>query len=175
MHAAHAAAASSPSSCMESDNARNAKLYGRNIPSSPLGPAPMLPRAFYTKYEIFPLVPSSGAGGGSGDTTARPAAVPVFNPSTTFNPGTSAPWSGFASNINTESFLRNQVYPRTKYTGAYVWDEPRRSSAVNPPADRTLRSAQPPGGAYRYRDKIGISLFNNSTRQQMRDLTPDEL
>ena len=36
---------------------------------------------------------------------------PIFNPANTFNPGTAnAPWSGFSTNINTESQLRNQFF-----------------------------------------------------------------
>ena len=34
--------------------------------------------------------------------------LPTYNPKVTFNPGTAvAPWSGFSSNVNKESELRN--------------------------------------------------------------------
>ena len=66
-----------------------------------------------TKYSLYPVVdPRSQLKVGLED-------LPAYNVSQTFNPGTrQAPWSGFVSNINTESILRNQVYALQKCSQA---------------------------------------------------------
>ena len=57
-----------------------------------------------TKYSYFPIVDPRRK------LNTPLQQMPVFNPHTTFNPGnTQSPWSGFASNINIESELRNQI------------------------------------------------------------------
>jgi hypothetical protein len=75
----------------------------RNVPSAPLQPQYSM-RPVLTKYSIMPIL----------DQRATPTVpigeYPTFNPEVVFNPGNAqAPWSGFSSNINTESILRNQV------------------------------------------------------------------
>lgn len=81
------------------------RIYERNVPSQTLAPQFSM-RAVPTKYSHFPIV------------DPRPPAErvpiknqPVYNVETVFNPGTAqAPWSGFSSNIDGESRLRNQFF-----------------------------------------------------------------
>ncbi len=86
----------------------NTRIYERNIPSQMLQPYVDV-RPVMTKYSYFPIVDPR-----------KPISVPMeqlptFNVHKTFNPGnTTSPWSGFASSINTESELRNQVYALQK-------------------------------------------------------------
>ena len=61
-------------------------------------------RPVSTKYDIMPIVDKQPRSDIMVETN------PVFNTEKTFYPGTqNGPWSGFSSNINTESILRNQV------------------------------------------------------------------
>ena len=82
----------------------NLRLYERNVPSSPLQPY-LDARPVLTKYSILPIV----------DPRA-PINTPLiqqatFNTETMYNPGNdTGPWSGYASNVNRESELRNQLY-----------------------------------------------------------------
>ena len=92
----------------ERTEALNRRLYSRNIPSSPLQPLFSM-RPVPTKYTLMPLVDER-----------KPATVPInryptYHTYDVFNPGTAqAPWSGFATGINTESTLRNQFFALQK-------------------------------------------------------------
>lgn len=82
----------------------NTRLYDRNLPSQMLQPY-LDVRPVMTKYSYFPIVDPRRK------INTPLQQMPVFNPHTTFNPGNAtAPWSGFASSINIESELRNQIY-----------------------------------------------------------------
>jgi len=89
---------------MEKQNEINEKIYERNIPSSSLQPSYSI-RPVGTKVSVMPII-----------SPYTKSNVPcqnygIYNIESTFNPGTSqAPWSGFSSNINTESILRNQFF-----------------------------------------------------------------
>ena len=89
------------------DNGRlqqiNNGILERNIPSQPLKPS-FSPRPQLSKYNLMPVVNDSVS-------NREPfKQYNKFDVSTTFNPGTSAPWYGFANNINTETLLRNQYF-----------------------------------------------------------------
>ena len=86
------------------DTELSQRIAERNVPSRQLQPAFSI-RPVSTKYSILPIV------------DARPKPLveierqPVYNVSTVFNPGNAqAPWSGFASNIDTESSFRRQFF-----------------------------------------------------------------
>jgi hypothetical protein len=148
-------------------NTMNNRAYSRLIPSQPLQPylsvAPV-----QTKYTVLPIV-----------NHRTPAKVqvtqqPVYNINSTFNPGTSAPWSGFASEINTESTLRNQIYAIQKCSQA-VYVPKSSSDLYNVQFSVNTDSQQPfPGLFTEYvmpsntavvnTQTKGSSLFNNSTR-----------
>jgi hypothetical protein len=82
----------------------NTRIYERNLPSQILQPY-LNVRPVMTKYSYFPVV----------DPRSQPSVsfqqLPTFNVHTVFNPGNAvSPWSGYASNINIESELKNQIY-----------------------------------------------------------------
>lgn len=81
----------------------NKRIENRNIPSQPLKPALSL-RPQLSKYNYMPIVNDS--------LDAKVGFKQYVNYDTkhVFNPGTSAPWYGFANNVNTESSLRNQFF-----------------------------------------------------------------
>ena len=82
----------------------NQRIYDRNIPSTPLQPYLSVPPAS-TKYSIMPIVDPRRK------LSVPLQLVPAFNPFTAFNPGNDeGPYSGYATNINIESELKNQIY-----------------------------------------------------------------
>lgn len=86
----------------------NERISDRNIPSSMLQ-SYIDVRPVSTKYSIMPIVDPR-----------RPLTVPLhvmpeYNPEKTFNPGNDmGPWSGYASDVNVESDLRNQIFALQK-------------------------------------------------------------
>jgi len=94
-----------PPSASQISDSMNAQIFDRNFPTQPLQPY-LNVRPVMTKYAIMPIVDPRSTNVGVSLTVQ-----PTYNPHTTFNPGTrNAPWSGFASNVNLESELRNQVF-----------------------------------------------------------------
>lgn len=89
---------------MDKQNEINEKIYERNIPSLPLQPQYGI-RPIGTKFNTLPIISSHKKTNISCNNYSE------FNINNTFNPGNStAPWSGFSSNINVESTLRNQFF-----------------------------------------------------------------
>ena len=85
----------------------NNGIYERNIPSNNLNMS-FTPRSVPTRYTKMPILDCR-----------RPTTVPckdgpIYNQYTTFNPGTSAPYSGFANDIDQESRLQNRFFPLQK-------------------------------------------------------------
>jgi hypothetical protein len=151
----------------------NKKLYDRNLPSQFLQPYLDF-RPMATKYAYFPIVQPSKVA------TVQLNQQPTYNVHSVFNPGnTQSPWSGFATNINMESELRNQIYALQKcnqkeyvptsrsdlynYT-MQVQTQPithellfqnENFQAFNPNPDKTV---------------VGKNLFMNSTRSQLKNI-----
>jgi len=100
------------SGCISNSNSQaqsqnNHRIYNRNIPSQPLQ-AYLNIRPTTTKYCILPILEPRVAN------KVQMTQFPTYS-SQIFNPGnTVSPWSGFASNVNIESQLRNQIYPLNK-------------------------------------------------------------
>jgi hypothetical protein len=107
--------------------------------------------------------------------------MPVYNVHQVFNPGnTESPWSGFASNINKESELRNQVYALQKCSQAvYV---PNSNSDLYAYNFQTPSQSNPHQLLFQENsfeqfnpnpspNEVGVGIFNNSTRVQVRDMT----
>lgn len=155
-------------------NQINTKMSDRNVPSALLQPY-LSARPVMTKYSHFPIVDPRKP------INVPPIQMPAYNLATTFNPGTAtAPWSGFATNINTESELRNQIYAIQKCSqAAYVpssnsdlYNHSFRTPSVNNPHELLFRenvfnSFNPnPDPSI-----CGTGLFMNSTRCQVKDIT----
>jgi hypothetical protein len=147
----------------------------RNIPSQPLQPY-LDARPVLTKYSILPVVdPRKEI-----NTTLNQQAT--YSPERIFNPGNDfGPWSGYASNVNHESELRNQIFALQSCSQAtYVpssksslYDVKLQNSNIqNQPFPDLFKKEQfNPVNPNPDPNKIGFALFNNSTRQQVRDLT----
>jgi hypothetical protein len=154
------------------------RSYIRNLPSQHLQPY-LNSRPVPTKYNILPTVDSR-----------KQIEVPLIQQSTysqetVFNPGNSkGPWSGYASNINHESELRNQLYALQESSQA-VYVPSSKSNLYNINWKNKEENNQPfphlfksqdffPFDANPHSDIIGYALFNNATRQQLKDLTNDK-
>jgi len=155
-------------------NEINERILDRQFPSQNLDIL-YKPRPQQTRFNIMPTV----------DT--KHCIVNINNVSydikKTFNPGTTnGPWSGFVSKINDESILRNQVYtlqnnPQSKYIPSI------KSELYNPTQINISKDNQPFPNlfkTYKYNssndnendddsEKTDYLLFNNFTRQQLKD------
>ena len=164
-------------SSSEKQQTMDSRSYARNIPSAPLQPY-LDARPVMTKYSILPIVDQRKYI----DTPLIQQAT--YNPEKIYNPGNnSAPWSGYASNINRESELRNQIFalqscsqaayiPSSKSNLYHVnW---KNNAQISQPfqglfQDETFSPVNPNSNP----EKVGFALFNNATRQQTRDLTQE--
>ncbi len=149
----------------------NARTSSRLIPSHPLQPylsvAPV-----QTKFTILPVVDPRKK------INVSLTQEGTYFPDKMFNPGNNVgPWSGFASSVNTESMLRNQIYALQKASQS-VYVPSSKSDlyehAFNTP--KTMQHHDPlfhvfvPAQTHQVplKDLMGDGLFNNSTRT-MRD------
>ena len=158
-------------------NIMNTRTYVRNIPSQPLQPY-LDARPVLTKYSVMPVVDPR-----------KKINVPLiqqatYNPEQIFNPGNvngSGPWSGYASNVNHESELKGQIFALQECSQAkYIPSS--KSSLYNVQWKNSQQISQPfpelfkketfaPNDVNPYASTIGYALFNNATRQQLKDLT----
>ena len=152
----------------------NERLLARNVPSHVMKPE-FSARPQATKYSYMGIVDN-----------AQSANVPLRNytnyeVTTTFNPGTSAPWHGFANQVNTESSLRNQFFALQKCDQAKFVPSSAgplyNHNTVNPqnaqvqPAEHPLLQQQitlPPFNPNAC--NLGSRLWNNHTKNEIMDL-----
>jgi hypothetical protein len=151
------------------------RSYMRNIPSQTLQPY-LDARPVQTKYSILPIVDPRKAI----ETPLVQRAT--YTPETIYNPGNDfGPWSGYSSNINHESELRNQIFALQSCSQSqYIPSS--NSSLYNVKWENNNKPIQPFPELFKNEqfcpinpnpdpDRIGYALFNNSTRQQIKDLT----
>ena len=157
----------------------NKHLYERNIPSSTLQPY-LSVRPVMTKYSYLPIVDPRR------QLTTKLNEQPTYNINSTFNPGNNmSPWSGFASNINTESVLRNQIYALQNCSqSVYV---PSSNSDLYSNVFQPKNTGNPNAHKLLFKQDhfndfnpnpndsvVGGNFFMNSTRSQVKDLTPQD-
>ena len=150
------------------DTELSQRIAERNVPSRQLQPAFSI-RPVSTKYSLLPVV----------DPRPKPKVEiqrePTYNVSTVFNPGTAqAPWSGFASNIDTESSLRSQFFAlQTCEQSEYV---PSTESDMYKVTAVGRMEQQPFPGLFQEQKfrpfnpntcDLGTDMFNNCTREQL--------
>jgi hypothetical protein len=147
----------------------NSRSYSRVVPSKMLQPYLSVPPA-QTKFSVLPIVDPRK------QINVPMEQLPTYNIHTTFNPGDNgAPWSGFASSVNVESELRNQIYALQKCSqSVYVPNSKSDLYKVNfasAPANQPFPNlfteyASTPNPYNSLKDRMGPELFNNSTRTQ---------
>ena len=161
--------------CQQSrTEALNERLYMRNVPSRQLQPNFSM-RPVSTKYDCMSIMDRRAS------SKIPIIEEPTYDIKTTFNPGNAvAPWSGFATNINEESKLRNQFFalqnceqsnyvPSTtsdmyKVKVPYIPSEqPHPKLFAKEPFSKELHENL-------HNNKIGVNTFYNHTRNQLRDM-----
>jgi hypothetical protein len=153
----------------------NTRIYDRNIPSQMLQPY-LDVRPEMTKYSHLPIVDPRK------ELDVRLKQMPTYNSNAVFNPGnTKSPWSGFSSNVNLESELRNQVFALQKCDQAvYV---PSSNSDLYKHSFTPTKSAQPQTHSLLFEKNsfcdfdpnpdsriVGSGIFYNSTRTQVKEI-----
>jgi hypothetical protein len=153
----------------------NSRIYDRNVPSQVLQPY-FTPRSVSTKYSILPIVDPRR------ENALQVMSYPTYNTRTIFNPGNSqSPWSGYSSNINKESELRNQIFALQKCSqSVYVPDS--TSDLYQYDFQATQNSHQPFNELFREEkfdafnpnpENLSTGLFQNCTRNSIKDLTQE--
>jgi hypothetical protein len=155
----------------------NKLIYDRNVPSHMLQPY-LSVRPVETKYTVLPIVDSRA-----------PIQVPfkqepVYDSERVFYPGnSSAPWSGYVANVNLESELRGQIFalqscsqatyvPSSK-SDMYPHTFKLNNKQVNQPfPDLFKKETFSPFNPNP--DRLGEGLFQNCTRQQLKELSGKE-
>jgi hypothetical protein len=154
----------------------NDKIYARNIPSQPLQPY-LNVRPVMTKYSLLPVVDPRP------DISVSMRQYPDYHPKKVFYPANTSvgPWSGYASSVNTESELRGQIFALQSASQAvYVPESNSDLYMYRFKPEETGKDIQPHPNLFqkeRFDDfnpnpeNIGTGLFQNCTRQQLKDIT----
>jgi hypothetical protein len=154
---------------LEKTNYINLEILKRNIPSHPLQPY-LSVAPISTKYQVLPLFNLRK------ESSFSVEQKPTFNPNITFNPGTrKAP--NWATYVNVESELRNQVYAISKgsenlyvpssNSDLYYYNFETKPTTYNPHNSLFLKET--------FNDfnpnpnNLGYELFGNCTRQQLKE------
>ena len=151
----------------------NQRIAFRNVPSGQLQPQYDM-RSQSTKYAKLAIVDRRE------DHSVPIQVVPTYDIAQTFNPGNAqGPWSGFATNINNESRLRNQFFALQKGAGQSCYIPSNESDLYkNMKIPQTPTQQQFP---YLFTQEtfeefnpcpkeLGINFFENFTRQQIKEL-----
>lgn len=164
----------SDSSTLERQMVTNMRTFERIIPSSPLQPY-LESRPVSTKYALLPIIDLRT------ESDVHLIQQPTYTPSKVYNTGNNgAPWCGYATNVNDESLLRNQVYALQKCSqSVYIPSSKsdlynykfKNSNPINQTHDGLFRKEKLHTTAHNGGDKIGYAMFNNSTRHQLKSLT----
>ena len=149
----------------------NKRIADRNIPSEFLEPI-YSSRPVSTKYSKLPIIDQYK------QANVPFATVPVYNVGKAFNPGNAeGPWSGYATNVDVETILRNQAFALQKGDRAYY--VPSTSSDLYNVQVVGRHEEQPFPGLFSVQElepfnpntyNLGNDIFNNSTRQQLKNI-----
>ena len=149
----------------------NERIASRNIPSEYLQPV-FSNRPVSTKYSKMSIIDQY-----------KEANVPLniatpYNVGKVFNPGNAqAPWAGYANNVDIETILRNQAFALQKSDkAAYI---PSSNSDLYNLEVTGRHENQPFPGLFSSQEfthfnpnphNLGQDVFNNSTRQQLKNI-----
>jgi hypothetical protein len=154
----------------------NSRIADRNIPSHKLQ-AQFDIRPVSSKYAMMPIF----------DRRAIPTVpierMPTYSLADTFNPGNGqGPWSGFATNVDDDSRLRNQFFALQKCDQAY-YIPPTTSDLYK--VDVTGQAIQQPFPDLFMKQEfapfnpntcgVGGNFFDNCIRQQIKNCSPEKV
>lgn len=149
----------------------NDRIYDRNLPSQPLQMT-FDPRPVRTRQVLFPVVDCYMP-------SATPIKVePTYNTMSQFNPGTSAPFSGYASSIDQDSRVKDMFMSRQKWTAQTKFVPSSKSDLYVEPSfqptqqqTHTLLFKQEHFAPFNpNRCGMGDGVLYNHTRQQVKNL-----
>tara|TARA_B110000902_G_scaffold67457_1_gene80094 strand:- start:316 stop:897 length:582 start_codon:yes stop_codon:yes gene_type:complete len=149
------------------------RMSSRNIPSHQIGQS-YFGRPVDTYATLFPMLdchlPSSVEHG----------KFPVYNQHKMFNPGQSAPFNGFAKNVDIETTLRNTIHPLQKAPQSKYIPDTQSDLFHNQYLTHTEKKQQIKNNLLFQKQNfspfnpnrcnLGYKLFNNHTRIQTKDL-----
>ena len=154
----------------------NTRIYDRNLPSQMLQPYISV-RPVMTKYSYMPIVDPRK------ELSVKLQQMPTYNVEKVFNPGnTTSPWSGYASNVNLESSLRNQVFALQKCSQAVYVPNSNSDMYVNSFQNVSNKPMVQPHSLLFQEEQfcsfdpnpnnkvVGAGIFNNSTRTQLGEM-----
>jgi hypothetical protein len=152
----------------------NTLIYDRNIPTQIIQPYISV-RPVMTKYSILPIVDPRKPN------NVMLNQLPTYNLEKVFNPGNKmSPWSGYSSNINVESELKGQifalqscdqsVYVPKSNSDLYNYAFKPSNVSLKGQSHSLLFKEEKYDRFNPIPDNMHLSLFNNSTRNQIQDL-----
>lgn len=154
----------------------NTRIYDRNLPSQMLQPYISV-RPVMTKYSYMPIVDPRK------ELSVKLQQMPTYNVEKVFNPGNAtSPWSGYASNVNLESSLRNQVFALQKCSQAVYVPNSNSDMYVNTFQNVSNKPMVQPHSLLFQEEHfcsfdpnpnnkvVGAGIFNNSTRTQLGEM-----
>lgn len=154
----------------------NTRIYDRNLPSQMLQPYISV-RPVMTKYSYMPIVDPRK------ELSVTLEQMPTYNVNKVFNPGNdTAPWSGYSSNVNVESELRNQFFALQKCSQAVYVPNSQSDLYTNTfhnMASKTNNHAHSLLFRQEHFDSfdpnpnskvVGAGIFHNSTRSQLGEM-----
>lgn len=155
---------------LHSNQELNQRMSERNIPSDFLEPK-YSSRPVSTKYSNMSIIDQYK------QVNVPLYNVPVYNVGKVFYPGTSeGPWSGYMTNIDVETLLRNQTFALQKSDRAYY--VPSTNSDLYNTQVLGSHEEQPFPGLFAVSEfkpfnpniyNLGNDIFNNFTRQQFKN------
>ena len=149
----------------------NERIADRNIPSEYLQPM-FSNRPVSTKYSKLSVVDQYKK------TTVPLVVATSYNVGKIFNPGNAeAPWAGYASNVDVETVLRNQAFALQKgdkasyvpSTNSDLYNVEVVGNHIQQPFPG-LFASQPLNSFNPNVHNLGYDVFNNSTRQQLKNV-----
>jgi hypothetical protein len=158
----------------EKQDSINRKLYTRNIPSNNIAKN-FDPRPVSTKYSTLPMIDHRK------ETNTPIMNTRGYNSEETFYPGTDKPhYYGYATNVDSESTLRNQFFAlqaadQAKYippSSSDLYENSINFQTTNQNLEGSMLFRQDEFDDFNPNPSItiGSSIFNNATRVQLKNL-----
>ena len=153
----------------------NNRYTSRQMPSETLQPSFSI-RSTPTRYVTMPIVDLRAP------STVALQKTKTHDVQQNFNPGTrTAPWAGYANNVDTETVLRGTIFPlqaadQAKYVPSTISDLYNTPVITNSqPVEQTNSKLfdQPSFSEHnpnKFDEDVGFKLFDNHTRQQTRNI-----
>ena len=150
----------------------SSRMYKRNIPSHQMGMA-YFSRPVDTYATVMPVLDCHKR------STVQKAKFPIYNQLQTFNPGSGAPYNGFANNVDVETILRGTTQPLQKCSqreyipssrsdlynaGHIINSNPQKMTNQGLFKEERFNAFNP------NKCNLGHKLFNNHIRQQMKNV-----